>query len=352
MRRLRRLLVGCVLGLVVLTAGYWILTLLVGESPFRDEGLEAAVRDQLGTRGSYIPPSELEGLAELDASERGIESLEGIETLPNLRRLDLGRNRVADLGPIAALPRLAALDVRDNYIADLESVNMDSLSELSELTELILRNNRESAHPEEPDNIERISDIGVLAEFPALEVLDLRNNHVEDVSALSGLETLRILDLRGNRLMEDAVEALGSLERLEHLNLRDNDLRDIDALSSLVQLEYLNLHSNHRIDSILPIAPLSGLKTLVLRGVPVGEQAGILREMVNLERLNVRDTGIRDVSVLVDLMEQGALQDRPEDDVFAEVDIRENPLGPPDAYRALEPYWDNIAVRHPEELPE
>lgn len=352
MKRLRRLLTVSVLSLLFLTGGYWILTVLVRESPFRDQGLEAAVRDQLGTRGSYIPLNELEGLTELDASRRGIESLEGIETLPNLRRLDIGANRVGDVGPLAALSRLAVLDIRDNYISDLETVNMDSLTELPEISELVLRNNRESAHPEEPDDFRRISDISVLAGFPALEVLDLRNNHVEDISPLSGLESLRVLDLWGNRLTEDAAEVIGSLGQMEYLNLRENDLRDIDALSSLMKLEYLNLHSNRKIDSILPVASLSGLKTLILRGVPIGGQAGVLRELVNLERLNVRDTGIRDLTVIADLMEQGALQDRPEENVFAEVDIRENPVGSADTYRVLEPYWDNIAMRHPKELPE
>lgn len=352
MRRLRRLLIGSLLGLVVFSGGYWLLTSLVQESPFLDGRLEAAVREELGLPGSYIPVSELEALTELDASGRGIESLEGIEHLPNLRRLNLGGNRISDLRPLTMLSRLAALDLRDNYISDLEAVHLGSLGELRELSELSLRNNRESAHPEEPSNFEHISDISAIARLSSLEILDIRNNHVEELSPLGELEALRYLDLRGNRLTEDAVEFLGSLRRLEHLNLRDNDLRDISSLSSLEQLEYLNLHSNSGIDSILPLSALSDLRTLIAREVPIAEDVGVLRELVELERLNVRDTGLRDLSVLAELMEQGALQDRPEDNVFAEVDIRENPIGAPDGYRVVEPYWENIAVRHPEELPE
>ncbi|MFP4425574.1 MAG: leucine-rich repeat domain-containing protein [Spirochaetaceae bacterium] len=352
MRRLRRLLIGSLLGLVVFGGGYWLLTNLVQESPFLDRRLEAAVREELGVRGSYIPVSELETLTELDASERGIESLEGIEQLPNLRRLNLGGNRIGDLRPLARLSRLAALDLRDNYISDLEAVHLGSLGELRELTELSLRNNRDSAHPEEPSNFERISDLSPIARLSALEIIDLRNNHVEELSPLGELEALRHLDLQGNRLTEDAVQFLGSLRRLEHLNLRDNDLRDISSLSSLEQLEYLNLHSNRRVDSIVPLAALTALRTLIAREVSIGGNVGVLRELVELERVNLRDTGLRDLAVLAELMEQGALQDRPEDNVFAEVDIRENPISTPDGYAVVEPYWENIAVRHPEELPE
>ncbi|MFP4153008.1 MAG: leucine-rich repeat domain-containing protein [Alkalispirochaeta sp.] len=352
MKRLRRLLVGSLLGLVLFSGGYWFLTVMVPESPFLDERLEAAVREELGVRGRYIPVSELEALTELDASERGIESLEGIEGLPNLRVLNLGGNRVDDLRPLTQLDRLASLDLRDNYIADLEAVHLERLAVLSELSELSLRNNRESAHPEEPDNIARISDISAIAALTGLERLDLRNNHVEDLAPLAELEALRYLDLRGNRLTEDAVEVLEPLRRLEHLNLRDNDLRDISALASLERLVYLNLHSNTRIESIAPLGGLPRLGTLVAQGVPIGDDAGILRELINLERLNVRETELRDLSVLAELMEQGALQDHPEENVFAEVDIRENPIGSAEEYEALEPYWENIAVRHPEELPE
>ncbi len=352
MNRLRRLLVGSILGFVLLIAVYVILTALVRESPFSDEGLEAAVRDQLGSPGSHIALNDLETLSELNASGRGIESLEGIEALPNLRELNLADNRVADLSPLAGLSRLAALDLSNNYLADPDSVNLGALEVLSELTELRLANNREPAHPEAPGDAGRLWDISVLTSFSALEVLDLRDNHIEDISPLSGLEYLRVLDLRGNRLSEDAVEALRPLSRLESLNLRENDLRDIEALSALQQLEYLNLHSNYRVESILPMASLSRLRTLILRGVTVGEQAEIFREFGNLERLNLRDTGMRDLRVLAELMEQGALQDRPEEGVFAELDIRENPVGDAEGYRVLEPYWSGIAVRRPAELPE
>lgn len=352
MNRLRRLLVASLTGLLILSGGYWILTSMAGESPFQDPALEAAVRDQLGTRGGYMPRNELEELTELDASGRGIESLAGIEMLPNLRRLDLSGNRVEDLELLLPLRRLTVLDLRDNYLVDLATVKLPSLAELPELTELVLSNNRESAHPEEPDSVRRLSDISVLSEFQALQVLNLSDNHIEDISPLSSLESMRVLNLQRNRLTEDAADALRNLPRLAQLNLRENDLRDIEALSSLSQLDYLNLHSNERIDSIVPIAALTNLKTLILRGVPLGGEEGVLRELAHLQRLNVRDTEFQDLTVLVDLMERGALQNRPEDNVFAEIDIRENAVGSAEAYQVLEPYWANIAVRHPEELPE
>lgn len=352
MKRLRRLLVGSIAGFVLLTAAYIILTALVRKSPFPDEALEAAVHDQLGTRGNYLSLNELETLTELDASGRGIETLEGIEALPNLRRLYLSDNRVEDLSPLTGLTRLVAIDLSNNYITEPDAVNLAELAVLSELAELRLANNRESAHPEQPGDAGRLWDISVLAEFSALEVLDLGDNHIEDISPLSDLEYLRVLDLRDNRLNEDAAEALKPLTQLESLNLRGNDLRDIEPISDLLQLEYLNLHSNRQIESILPIAPLTRLRTLILRGVPVGEQAGVLREFGNLVQLNVRDTGLSDLTVLAELMEQGALQDRPEENIFAELDIRENPVANAAGYQVLQPYWNRIAVRHPLELPE
>ena len=354
MSKVRILLFAATGALVVLSGLYAVLAVTVTESAFEDPALEAAVREELNARGGHIPRGDLERLTELDASELGIESLEGIDSAPNLTNLNLRGNRIDDLRPLAGLERLQSLNLRDNNIQDLNDVHVSALSELPELVELSLRHNRGPSHPETPDDHRRISDISALADLTGLEVLDLRDNHIENVSALSRLEALRELDLRNNRLTEDAVSPLSALVRLEHLNLRNNDLRDISALSANTSLRYLNIHSNENIETVVPLSSLSGLETLIARRVPIGTDAGVLRELTSLTRLNVRETGIEDLTFLADLMELGALQDRPQQGVFAEVDILENPVedsGSGSGYRVLEPWWDNIAVRSPQVLP-
>lgn len=359
MNRVRRLLLITAFGLAVFTGLYVMLTAFTTTQTFADAGLEAAVRDALEVRGGYIPRNDLERLTELDASARGIESLDGLDSMPNLVRLDLRDNRVRDLSPIAELPRLQALSLRDNNIVDLHAANLTALAQLPELRELNLRHNRGPSHPEQPDEHDRISDLTALSEFNGLELLDLRDNHIEDISPLAELERLQHLDLRDNRLSENAITKLSALYRLEHLNLRNNNLRELSGIAELGGLRYLNLHSNTGLESIVPLVGLTGLEELILRNVPIGDEVQVLAEFRSLRRLNLRGTGVRDLTVLADLMAEGALQDDPDTGIYAELDIRENPVSQPAAggepdnsgYRVLDEYWENIARRHPQELP-
>ncbi len=355
MKRVYLLLAGSLLGLAVFSGLYALLSAYSTPTVFADPGLDAAVREALAyPPGAHIPRNELERLTELEAENRGIERLDGIESLPNLVRLDLRGNRVEDLSALGDNTRLQSLNLRDNNIADLGAVNLSALAGFPELRELNLRHNRGPAHPERPDEHARISDLGPLAALEELEVLDLRDNHIEDLSLLAELTRLRHLDLRDNRLSEDALTAVSGLERLRYLNLRNNNLRDLSGLGELSGLQYLNIHSNEGIESIVPIGRLTALEVLIMRNVPVGDDVQVLAELTGLRRLNVRNTGLRDLSVLADLMADGTLQDEPDSGTFAELDIRENPVSERggSGYRILAEYWPAIARRHPQQLPE
>ena len=339
---------------LVLVVAYVWLAAVSTPTRFPDPRLEAAVRDALDGAGRTFLPAELERITELDAEERGITSLEGIEQLANLAVLNLRGNHVADLTPLSGLPRLRHLSLRDNGIVDLEAVNLGALVSLPELRSLDLRHNRGLSHPESPDDHDRITDISVLAGFEQLEVLDLADNHITDILPLAGLTRLRHLDLRYNPLAFEDLAAIASLTQLEYLNLRETGTTGLNGIQELRSLGYLNLHSNSDIASIAPIAGLPRLHTLILRGVPVGREIDILETLSSLVHLNLRDAGVTDLTPLARLMERGALQDDPEAGVFATLDIRENPVhlrGDPEGYQVLEPYWENITRREPRLLP-
>lgn len=340
--------------LLLLTGYVWTL-FTVSPTRFTDPGLEAAVRGALAGANQAFTPSELRRITELDAARRGITSLDGIEQLSNLAVLDLQGNRIEDVSPLTSLTRLHTLNLGNNNVTDLRSVNFEVLSTLPELRSLNLANNRGPSHPENPDDQRYIRDISLLSSFVHLESLELAENDVTDITALADLTRLRHLDLRDNPLELEDLAVLSGLTQLEHLNLRDTGLRSLRGIQELRNLSYLNLHSNSGIDSIVPIAGLPHLHTLILRGVPVGREAEVLISLESLVRLNVRDADIRDLSPLARLMAAGAVQDDPDQGVFAQLDIRENPVhrsGEADGYQVLTPFWETISVRSPQVLPQ
>ncbi len=285
--------------LIAVGVGYLHISRMGGTVRFEDRALERAVVEavQAGGNGNEqdsLFRKDLERITRLDVSDRGIENIEGIERLSNLRVLDLSGNPLASIKSLAALPKLVELS--------------------------------------------------------------LRNTGVNDIRPLANLVQLRVLDLRETDLSNGSLEPLRELTTLEELNLRESGVRDITPLVELKNLRYVNIHSNPDIESLAPLAGLTQLRTLIMRNVPLEEQVGVLEHLDNLRRLNIRNTGVRDLHVLASLMRRGALQDDTTGTITADVDIRDNPVRAtvtdgPLGYDVLLPYWKNISERKPEKLP-
>lgn len=188
-----------------------------------------------------------------------------------------------------------------------------------------------------------------LVELREITELDLRNQGIQSIAGLENLNQLKSLDLRGNPITD--ITAVSDLSDLMYLNLRETAVEDLSPLVGLRKLTYLNIHST-LVTTLDVIGELTSLETLIMRNVFIGNERGFLEDLTNLQRLNIRATGISNYDVLVSLMERGALQDQ--DDRVAEVDIRDNPLPTEseiDVYRQLRPYWSQVTNGRPAELP-
>ncbi len=341
---------------IFLTIAYLLMRQKHETIIFKDPSFETAIRNHINYPKGTISSHQIDEITILNIPYANIEYLDGIEAFSALRILNLEGNKVKDLSPLQTLNHLETLILQDNEITDLEAINLDSLKDLVSLRELNLRHNVLRPNEQESSNEYRISDISLLTEFTQLEKLILRDNHIQDISPLSSLTNLLYLDLSLNPLLDTELTALSNLNQLKYLNLRETNITDISVLTSLSSLTYLNLHSNINIDTLAPLDHLTNLETLIIQNVPVGEEIVYLSDMTNLLRLNIRNTGISDISVLVTLIENGALQDKPALGIYAELDLRENPIPilSSDAtygYNLLRDYWHQITYRYPYLLP-
>ena len=344
--RERRIIIICgalLLVLAVITAFFYVNRPV----EFADAGLEEAVREALDRPEGPVRRRELRGIKVLEAGGLGIKNLEGIEHLVNLRVLNLVDNRVENVAPLARLKSLEELSLRNNGIIDISTLGLEALAGLPGLKTLSLRHNvvRFDDAPQV-----RLSDISILEAFTDLEHLILRDNHIEDIKPLSGLTNLETLDISQNPLEKGDISPLGGLTLLKSLNIRETGARDLSPLENLRALLYLNIHSNSGIKTLKPLNSLTNLQVLIMRNVPAGEEVDVLAGLVNLHRLNLRNCSVRNLEVLGRLMAAGALQDRPELGIEADVDIRDNPI-PADGYDPIRPYWENITHREPFDLP-
>lgn len=98
---------------------------------FTDHNLEAAIRYAIDKPEGYIHTSDLAGLTSLNASDRHITTLKGLEHCTSLTRLELDFNQIKDLSPLAPLTNLTILGLWSNQISDiLPLVSLPNLSSL------------------------------------------------------------------------------------------------------------------------------------------------------------------------------------------------------------------------------
>ena len=214
-----------------------------------DAHLAAAVRAALGL-GADIPliPPLMQALTHMDAQDKAINDLTGLEAATNLTELNLSGNSISLIGSLSGLRSLTTLDLSGNSIGDISS-----LSGLTGLTSLDLSDNA-------------ISSISSLSGLRSLTTLDLSGNTISSMSSLSRLTSLTMLNLGHNSVSD--VNPLSGLTDLTRLYLNNNIIGNVNALSSLTSLVGLSL-SDNVIQSVSPLVPLRDLRELYIGNNPV-----------------------------------------------------------------------------------
>ena len=127
-----------------------------------DANLAAAIRAEIG---NTITTDTLLNLRHLDARNRGIKDLTGLEHAHNLEALELG----------------------SEYVDGEGWVNSNTVSNFSPLVALTNLQSLNLSHCS-------LTDMSFLEELPQLTRLYLLGNAISDISALSGLTQLRHLE--------------------------------------------------------------------------------------------------------------------------------------------------------------
>ena len=284
-----------------------------GPVPIPDDSLRAVILDSLDMASNdTITVSDMQELTRLDAPNKDIRDLTGLEFATSLEVLNLGyefvngnyvnSNTISDISPIAGLTNLTGLQLSGNSISDI-----DPLASLTNLTylELSLELSGNSIADISPlrglTNLTQlylsgISDISALRDLTNLTYLNLNENNLTDtdISDLSGLTNLTGLNLGGNDISD--ISALQSLTSLTRLRLYGNDISDISALQSLTSLTLLNLWNNN-ISNISVLSHLPRLTELYLGGNDISD-ISVLSNLPRLTELYLGRSKISDISSL------------------------------------------------------
>jgi len=232
--------------------GYFFSTAIPPDQivTFPDPNLEATIRGSVGKiPTSYdITKTDLAGITQLYASEKGITDLTGLEFCTNLTHLQLAGNEdIMDFSPLSGLTKLIELDLSTNKMNDISI-----LQNLTNLTWLALNDNQ-------------IGDISSLQNLINLTWLGLSMNQISDISSLAGLTSLTSLGLENNQIND--ISILQNLTNLDWLYLKHNQIDDIQPLVAnlgLSQFDYIDLKENP-----LSATSLTYIAQLEARGINI-----------------------------------------------------------------------------------
>ena len=227
----------------------------------------------------YLKGVDLAHLSRLDASNRGIEDLTGLEEAASLRALFLDRNKITDIAPLAGLS-LNVLSMTHNMVEDwvpLAGLNpnylaldSNSLRELPPLSSSLI-------HLYLADN--SIPDIIPLADiWLFLRELDVSANSITDLAPLAGQDELLYLNVNDNQVKD---LFLLNYDSLRELLLRNNAVQDISHLLSGEELLMVDVRRNPLSDDAMGVLEtLRERRVTVLAGetVPYFPAAGDSRQ--------------------------------------------------------------------------
>ncbi|QDT69478.1 Leucine Rich repeats (2 copies) [Planctomycetes bacterium MalM25] len=143
-----------------------------------------------------------------------------------------------------------------------------------------------------PENFERAMEL--LADLPWLEVVALSGQQVneEQLASLASLTKLDSLQVSNTGIGDSALAVLARFPALGSLHVNGNALTNacLDDLGSLTSLEVLDLSETDLSGDLAPLAGLTELNWLVLRGVPLDDAAlATLAGLPKLKRLTLEE---------------------------------------------------------------
>ena len=270
-----------------------------------DPNLRAAIAETLGKAPSEpITETDLARLTRIEADEKGIRNLTGLEHALRLERIEFRHNAISDLSPLAGLVRLDNIKLRGNRITDVsplsDLINVDwlgleenEIKDLSPLSGLVKLNGIGiEGNP--------ITDVSPLAGMISLEGIRAWNTSISDFSALAKLPRFRWIELGGNSISK--LPSMRGLKTLRRLDISHTRISDISGLPELPQLTSLTLHDS-LISDVSSLAKLGGLTHLNLSNNSISNVSP-LAGLTNLEQLDLQNNAISDFSPLKGLAEK------------------------------------------------
>ena len=228
---------------------------------------------------------------ELDLSYQGLETLEPLEGITELKKLDLPGNRltledVKSQEILKNIKNLEILNLNNNKITNIKVIN-----QLNNLKHLYLLGNNNIIE------LQQIEDI--------ISNLDVLQVSTESLKTILNCDVNKIttLNIMGSQLTE--IPDLSKLTKLSKLNIGTNpNISNFDILSKAINLTYLSMSNNNLHGRMIDFTKLINLVYLDLSNNTLWseelENLKVLKNNTNLT-INLSNNSIIDATALLEL---------------------------------------------------
>ncbi|PGN07095.1 internalin [Bacillus cereus] len=266
-------------------------------------------RENLDTPITKKDLLKVKSLIVVEAKNKGIQDVSGLEYMTNLENLTLEEVKLKNIKIISGLRQLKSLSITYGELEDI-----GPLAELEHIEFLTLRNNK-------------ISDLSPLSQMKKIKMLDLNSNYIKDIKPLFTVKSLRTLTVANNQISNDNLAGIEQLKNVKNLSLSNNGLTNIEHITSMKKLVELDLAKNE-LENIEPLSRLSTVQSLNLEENYISDITP-LSHLTDLYDLKLGSNEIRDVRpvqelgkrIYIDIQRQKIFLDNVEKDKEVKIPI-------------------------------
>ncbi|MDC7724953.1 NEAT domain-containing protein [Bacillus cereus] len=266
-------------------------------------------RENLDTPITKEDLLKVKSLIVVEAKNKGIQDVSGLEYMTNLENLKLEEVKLKNIKFISGLRQLKSLSITYGELEDI-----GPLAELEHIEFLTLRNNK-------------ISDLSPLSQMKKIKMLDLNSNYIKDIKPLFTVKSLKTLTVANNQISNDNLAGIEQLKNVKNLSLSNNGLTNIEHITSMKKLVELDLAKNE-LENIEPLSRLSTVQSLNLEENYISDITP-LSHLTDLYDLKLGSNEIRDVRpvqelgkrIYIDIQRQKIFLDNVEKDKEVKIPI-------------------------------
>ena len=274
---------------------------LIELNSINNPGLEKYIQEEykdniINNSGKQYINKILLDTSELDLSNRGLTSVNGIDLFENLVSLNLSNNSIQDVSDLEKLTKLEKLDLSNNEgvngwqnlttVYDLKLVNC----KITDISALKKFGEKDKITIDLSKN-QNISNIEIIKELN-LGTLKLQNCKITDLNLILN-NTVEELDLSGNKELSN-FNGLNKFKSLTNLILQDCNIKNVENLNIPKQIKLLDLSYNKELKNI---DTLKDVEDLRLKECGLNSTTG-LEKLDKLNALDISYNNIQDITGL------------------------------------------------------